>query len=237
MASLPLYIPVVFILTVLLSVFIFYRASHRSKAVIYASTGWLLLQGIVGYTGFYLIEDTIPPRFVLLVGPTIIAIIVFFILPAGRKYLFSLDDKWLTWLHVVRIPVEIVLFWLFLHKLVPKNITFEGQNMDIIAGITAPLVAYFGYHKKALNKWILLVWNIGCLILLSNIVITAVLSAPSPWQTRAFDQPNVGVLYFPFMWLPGFIVPVVLLSHLTLLGKILFGDERKAPKPVQFAGN
>jgi hypothetical protein len=56
----------------------------------------------------------------------------------------------------------------------------------------------------------------------------AILSAPGLFQTRAFDQPNVGVLYFPFVWLPGFIVPAVLLSHLVVLTKLLFSKQHHA---------
>jgi uncharacterized membrane protein len=222
MGNVPFYVPAVFILTTLLTAFIFYKASNRSRTVLLIVGIWLLLQGIIGYTGFYLIEDTTPPRFVLLVGPTLLAIIFLFISFSGRRFLSGLNDKWLTWLHIVRIPVEIVLYWLFIYKLVPEDMTFEGQNLDIFSGLTAPFIAYFGYHKKMLNKWILVAWNLVCLALLFNIVSMAILSAPSPFQSRAFDQPNVGVLYFPFVWLPGFIVPVVLLSHLTLLKKLLF---------------
>ncbi len=221
METVPFYVPAVFILTTLLTAFVFYKASHRSKAVLYSCFAWIVLHGIIGYTGFYLIEDTIPPHFILLVGPTLMAILILFITSKGRRFLLNLNEKWLTWLHIVRIPVEIVLFWLFLNKLVPKDMTFEGQNLDIFSGLTVPFIVYFGYHKKMLNKWILVAWNLICLALLFNIVSTAILSAPSPLQTRAFDQPNVGVLYFPFVWLPGFIVPVVLLSHLTVLYKLL----------------
>lgn len=99
--------------------------------------------------------------------------------------------------------------------------TFEGRNFDIVAGLTAPIMAYYGYTRKALNRKIILIWNFICLGSLLNIVINAVLSAPFPFQQFAFDQPNVGVLYFPFVWLPCFIVPVVLLSHLVAIRKII----------------
>ena len=54
-----------------------------------------------------------------------------------------------------------------------------------------------------------------------NIVVNAILSAPFTFQQFAFDQPNVAVLYFPFVWLPCFIVPVVLFSHLVLIRQLL----------------
>jgi hypothetical protein len=230
MQNLPLYVAVVFVLTTLLTLYFFYRASNQSKPVLLICLGWLILQGIIGATGFYLTEDTVPPRFALLVVPTLIAIILLFAIPSGRTFLFRMDAKWLTWLHVVRIPVEIVLFWLFISKLVPKDMTFEGQNLDILSGITAPLIAYLGFQRSCLSKWIIIAWNVICLALLFNIVSMAILSAPGPFQTRAFDQPNIGVLYFPFVWLPCFIVPVVLLSHLVVLAKLLF---KKKEKPIQ----
>jgi hypothetical protein len=99
--------------------------------------------------------------------------------------------------------------------------TFEGGNLDILAGLTAPLVAYLGYHKKTLSIRVLLGWNFICIGLLFNIVVRAVLSAPFSFQKFAFDQPNLAVFYFPFIWLPGFIVPAVLFSHLISIRKLL----------------
>ncbi|MEO8588376.1 MAG: hypothetical protein ABI432_03330 [Flavobacteriales bacterium] len=64
-------------------------------------------------------------------------------------------------------------------------------------------------------------WNIACIGLLVNIVARAVLSAPFPFQQLAFDQPNIAVLYFPFVWLPCCVVPLVLLAHLATLRKLL----------------
>ena len=97
----------------------------------------------------------------------------------------------------------------------------EGRNFDIISGITAPLIYYYGFVKKRLNKNILIAWNLLCLALLLNIVINAVLSAPFPFQQFAFNQPNIAVFYFPYVWLPGCIVPLVLLSHLVAIKQLM----------------
>lgn len=66
----------------------------------------------------------------------------------------------------------------------------------------------------------LLAWNFIGIGLLANIVINAVLSVPSPFQKFAFNQPNIAVLYFPFNWLPGVVVPLVLLSHLVVIRQL-----------------
>ena len=163
----------------------------------------------------------------LLLFPPLLLIAILFITKSGRRFIDSLDVKTLTLLHIVRIPVEFILYWLFLYKVVPGIMTFEGRNFDILSGLTAPFVYYFGYRRKLLSKTILISWNIACLLLLFNIVITAILSAPAPFQHFAFDQPNIALLYFPFVWLPAFIVPVVLLSHLVAL-RYLIGKTQNA---------
>lgn len=191
--------------------------SSGSGMLLFIGLLWLFLQGIVAFSGFYTVTNTLPPRFLLLVGPPLLFIILLFILPAGRKFLDGLDPKWLVALHIVRVPVEITLFLLFSYHFVPQLMTFEGRNLDILSGISAVLIFYFGYHRRSLNRAVLVTWNIICLALLFNIVIIAILSVPTPFQKLAFDQPNVGVLYFPFIWLPAFIVPAVLFSHLASL--------------------
>jgi hypothetical protein len=129
----------------------------------------------------------------------------------------------LTILHIVRAPVELVLFWLFVYKAVPKLMTFEGRNFDVLSGLTAPLIYYFGFIKQYIGKKGILLWNFICLALLMNIVVNAILAAPFPIQQFGFDQPNIAVLYFPYIWLPCCIVPLVLLSHLATIKKLLNG--------------
>jgi len=221
MESLPSYIEAVFALTTFLTVFLFYKAANNSNITLIILVVWLIIQTFVSLTGFYTDTSTLPPRFLLLIGPPLVCILLLFLTPKGKLFLDRLNLSWLTLLHVIRIPVELVLLWLFVHKTVPELMTFEGRNFDIISGLTAPLVYYFCFIKKQWNKNILIAWNVLCLGLLLNIVVNAILSAPTPFQQFAFDQPNIAVLYFPFTWLPCCIVPLVLLSHIASLRQLL----------------
>jgi hypothetical protein len=218
---LPLYITLLFIFATLFAVYQFYVAIPGSKRIITILIIWLILQGIVALTGFYTVSNSFPPRFMLLPLPALLVIVAAFLTKSGRRFIDSLDLKTLTYLHIVRILVEVVLVLLCANKLVPRVMTYEGRNFDIISGLTAPLVAYYGFTKPILSKKIILVWNIICLLLLFNVVSIAILSAPFPFQTLAFDQPNVAVLYFPFVWLPCCIVPLVLFSHLTAIRRLI----------------
>lgn len=219
--NLPTYISVVFGLTTLATIWLFYLASKKSIFIFFLLLGWILLQGVVAYTGFYTKTDIIPPRFLLSVIPPIFAILLLFFTEKGRNFIDSFDLKKLTILHTIRIPVEIVLLLLFLNKTIPELMTFEGLNWDILSGITAPIVYYFGFVKKVIGKRILIFWNIACLVLLINIVVIAILSAPFPFQKLAFDQPNIAVLHSPFIWLPSCVVPIVLFSHLVAIRAVL----------------
>jgi hypothetical protein len=71
----------------------------------------------------------------------------------------------------------------------------------------------------------LVAWNIICLGLVLNVVIHGILSAPTAFQILAFDQPNIAVLYFPFQWLPAFVVPAVIFSHLICLRDLMVKKE------------
>jgi hypothetical protein len=104
--------------------------------------------------------------------------------------------------------------------------TFEGRNFDILSGLSAPFIYYFGFVKRRLSNALILGWNFICLALLINIVANAILSVPTPFQKFAFDQPNIGVLYFPFNLLPACVVPLVLLSHLVAIRRLLHAKEK-----------
>ena len=221
MEHLPNYISIGFIVTTLITLLLLYKAAYYSKPVIALTLLWLALQAALGLAGFYTITTGVPPRFALLLTPPVIFIIVLFLLKNGRRAMDGFDVKTLTLLHIVRIPVELTLYGLYLHKVVPEVMTFEGRNFDILCGLTAPFVYYFGYIKQILSKKIVLAWNLICLLLLANIVVTAVLAAPFSFQRLAFDQPNIALLYFPFVWLPSFIVPAVLFAHLSSIRKLL----------------
>ncbi len=221
MENLPVYISIVFGLTTFLTVFLFYKAVRNSTITLIIILAWIILQAIIASSGFYTVTNTIPPRFMLLVFPPLLLIISLFFTKGGRRFLDSFDMKTLTLLHIIRVPVELVLLGLFMNKTVPEVMTFEGRNFDILSGLSAPVIYYFVFVKKQLNKKVLLVWNLCCLVLLINIVSIAVLAAPFTFQQLAFDQPNVAIFYFPFVWLPCCVVPIVLLSHLAAIRQLL----------------
>ena len=229
-AQLPAYVTPIFGLTTLLTLILFIRTiristlqqtQKKAPYLFIGSVIWLSVQASLSYFNVYN-SDTFPPKILLLgILPMILLIILTFISSKGRQFADSLPIQSLTLIHIVRIPVEIVLWWLYLYDTIPLLMTFEGRNFDILAGVTTPVILYFGFTKQKLSPFIILLWNFGSLGLLINIVVNALLSTPSPIQQFAFEQPNIAILNFPLSWLPTFIVPIVFFSHLTSIRILL----------------
>lgn len=230
--DLPLYISIIFGLNTGLMLWLFFWTIKKSNSqpvrqnsikILIGLIVWLIIQTVLPLQNVYRTPvDFFPPTILLLgILPALFTIAGLFSTKKGRQFIDSLSLINLTYLNIVRVPVELVLFWLFLHKAIPELMTFQGRNFDILAGISAPVMAYFGLTKGKISRKVILLWNFICLALLVNIVIHAFLSAPSPVQKFAFDQPNTAILHFPFSWLPTFIVPVILLGHLTSIRKLL----------------
>ncbi len=183
---------------------------------------WLLFQGVVTEQGVY--SDTLemlPPMIFLLgILPCIVFFSWLFLSPTGKSFLRALSVSHLSFVHIVRIPVEFVLLWLCLHGVIPVLMTFEGWNFDILMGLSAPLILYYGYYKNRVSKTLLLAWNVIGMLMLAFIFIIAVMSAPFPLQQLAFDEPNIALLAFPYSWLPTFIVPIAFATHIKAITEL-----------------
>lgn len=225
--GLPVYVTAIFVLTTITTIGFLFSAARSTrrekpaqKFLIFLTPFWLLLTGFLALSGFYKDTTSLPPRvFAAGAGPAILIALVYLVF-FREGFIDRISLKILTILHIVRIPVELVLMWLFQAGLVPRQMTFEGFNFDILSGITAPIVYWIAFRGRNVNRSLLLGWNIFALILLVNIVTIAFLSFSSPLQQMAFEQPNVAVTYFPFIWLPAIIVPIVFFAHWASIWKL-----------------
>jgi len=233
--GLPGYISPLFIATTFLTVGIFFYAVRSSgtekgpaNAALFLISFGLVFAMSLALSGFYLETESLPPRiFIFGVVPSLLLIAVYFIF-FRESFIDRLSLKTMTLIHVIRVPVEIVLYLLHLEGYIPRVMTFEGRNFDILAGLTAPVIYYLAFHTRINSRILLIGWNLAALGLLANIVATAALSIPSPIQQMSFDWPNRAVLYFPFAWLPAIVVPIVLFCHFTSLYKLF-----RQSKPAQ----
>lgn len=229
--NLPFLLPVVFGLITFITLGLFYWTlrqanstitRQRATPILLGLVGWLIVQALLPLAGLYAPDPTVAPPRIIVFGilPTLFTVMLLMIAPAGQRFVSSLPLVNMTYLSVVRVAVELVLYGLYAYQLVPELMTFDGRNPDILAGLTAPFAAYF-FATGRLSRRGLLIWNVVCLGLLLNIIVNALLSAPTPFQRFAFDQPNLALAYFPFSWLPTFVVPVVLFFHLASIRQLV----------------
>jgi hypothetical protein len=225
MENLPWYIATTFGITILLTIWLFSKATHYSKSFVVLMLVVIVVQSALGLSGFYNNVHSMSARFPLLIFPLTILCIVLFLTIKGRSFIDKLDIKTLTILHTIRIPVEITLFWLFIHHVIPQAMTFEGRNFDILSGLSAPLIYYFGFVKKQISRTIMIIWNAACIVLLLNVVASAVLSLPARYQNFGFEVPNIAVGYFPYLLLPAILVPLVLFANAAAIRQLILNKK------------
>ncbi|MEM7485384.1 MAG: hypothetical protein AAF348_09260 [Bacteroidota bacterium] len=217
--NLPNWINISFFLITLITIGIFYISNGRPKKLLLLILLWSAIQSIMAFTGFYQITDTMPPRFAVVLLPSTL-LILFGMSSKNLKWMYTTRKTEIsTFLHCIRIPVEFILLYLFLNKMIPEIMTFEGLNFDILAGITAPIIGLL-YMKGIMSKKGLLIWNFLGLILIFTILTIGILSSELPFQQFGFEQPNRAIGYFPFILLPATVVPIVIYTHLTDILKL-----------------
>lgn len=191
-----------------------FRPALSAKAfrnTIIALVAWTIFLGAWSISGMAMRFDLFPVNMAPVLIIPFVAIVIITI--KAKDVLARIPLRSLVHLQIFRVFVEILLWALFVENLLPVQMTFEGRNWDILSGLTAPLAAIFLVR----SKWALATWNVAALGLLINIVTVAILSMPSPLRSFFNEPANDIVAKFPFILLPGMLVPLAYgLSFLSL---------------------
>jgi len=199
--------------------------NRRKDILLYTTTAilfWLTMLAVLAYLEFFSDFQSLPPNLVFAVLPIMILILfLLFSKNFSNKVLRFIPQQWLVYIQSFRIVMELFLWLGLLVGFVPFQMTFEGLNLDIIVGITALLAGNLFFKKRHYRRFQAIVWNISGLLLLVNIVVISMLSTPSPFRVFMNEPANTMVAYFPFIWIPGFIVPFALAMHLFSLKQLI----------------
>jgi hypothetical protein len=191
------------------------RSTFRTATVLLIA--WLILLGILSTRGFFSNFSALPPRlsFALLIPLPVV--LLFIRSRAGKRLLQQIQPQWLIYLQSFRILVEIAIWLLVRNGSLPEQLSFEGRNFDLFTGLFAFPVGYYCFVKKSWPPVAAVLYNIGGLILLVNVVAISTLSMPTP--LRMFhNQPDSSLLTkFPFIYLPGMLVPFAYTLHILSL--------------------
>lgn len=185
------------------------QKSRVRNRLLLALGGWALFVAAASLSGFTSRFDWFPGNAAPMLLVPLVSILLFSLSGTARDLLMHVPASVLTTLQVFRIPVEVLLWALFIQHLLPIQMTFEGHNFDILSGLLGGVVGLF-FHK---NRLVVLVYNLIGLALLVNIVGTALLSMPTAFRVFMQEPANTILLKFPFIFLPAFLVPLAYGLH------------------------
>jgi hypothetical protein len=195
-----------------------FSPSRRRSLIIGLTVGtiaWLAFISVLAYHQFFSDFQSLPPKFAIVVFVPLIIILYLAFTRTALEIISNIDPTRIVVLQTFRVFVEILLWMLFVDQLLPVQMTFEGYNFDILAGLTAPVIAWA--YSRTKSALLLKIWNIACLCLLINIVTIAILSTPVPFRVFMNEPANTIVTQFPIVWLPGLLVPLAYTLHILSL--------------------
>lgn len=181
---------------------------------------WLVLLGILSSRGFFSDFSRLPPRLIISLLTPLPFVLLFTRAKSGKQFLLNIRPEYVIYLQSFRILVEIALWLGVRHGSLPVQMSFEGRNFDILAGLLAFPVGYYCFVKKSWPPVVALLYNIGGLILLLNIVTITALSLPTPLRVFHNEPDSSLVTTFPFIYLPGLLVPLAYTLHIISLGQL-----------------
>lgn len=214
-----------FIALTFFTLWAFYRATGKQPWLLLVLSGWLLVVGGISATGFFQNNSPVPPRVAHVILPMLVVGLLLGFTSLGKSLRAGTSLEHLHYFQGIRIVVEVV----FLHGLyeagyLARAVTYLGYNFDVVPGMLGPVVGYLVFRRKLLSvRWAVAYQYFGIAILTSTIVL-AVLSAPSPYQQLGWDQPTVAIFYFPFIWLPALVAPLMLWAHFIALKSLGTGN-------------
>jgi hypothetical protein len=199
-----------------------YRNGRFAFSVLAALCAWFIYVGVLGYLGVIANRAMFPPGIALVFVP-VAAFLIHFILRVGSSAGARVALVFPLWVLIgtqaFRVGVELFIHQLWIAGLVPKMLTFSGANVDIYIGASAPVIAWLtmrGWWRQRLA----LLWNVLGLLSLANVVTRAVLTAPGPLNLIHAEFPNRMIGTFPFMFIPGFFVPLAVVLHVLAIRSI-----------------
>jgi hypothetical protein len=190
-----------------------WKNCRKNWALAFVLFVWLGVLAGLSLKGFFRDFTTLPPRIAFAILPPFVLFLVAAFHPKTGQALSSLAPRKLVLFQSFRIVMEVILYVLVAQRRLPEILSVTGSNFDVLVGVTAPPVGYFWLKPGHERVGLVQLWNLLGLAILFNTVIHGILAVPTPFQVFHTDPPNTLVAEFPWIWLPGFVVPIALMGH------------------------
>jgi hypothetical protein len=199
---------------------------RRRGAALVGISAWVLYVGALGLSGA-LASAAAPPRIIFILIPVVLTTMFLVRSDIGRELALSIPTPLLIGAQGFRVVVELFIHQFWSAGLLPRMLTYEGANFDILAGLSAPVVAWL-LASRRFSARIVLGWNVLGLMLLANIVVRAILTTPA-LQLLATEMPNRALGIFPFTFIPGLMAPLALMLHVLSIRALLASIRSNRP--------
>ncbi len=197
-----------------------YLNGRTAFRVLAGLSAWFIYAGLMGYFGVLKNTAMRPPGTAFLLVPVLFFLFLFIVRFSANARIILAFPLWIILgAQCFRVGVELFLHQLWIGGLVPKMLTFEGANVDIYIGASAPVIAWLSTRGR-LGLKLALAWNVLGLLALTNVVTCAVLTSPGPFNVIHAEVPNRMFGTFPFMFIPGFFVPLAVTLHVLAIRAI-----------------
>ena len=181
---------------------------------------WLIVTGILAQGGFFRDFDAVPPRMLLAVAPAFAAMLALGFSGFAPRIVRGLPHHAILFAQSFRVVMEWILWDLYRHGAMPRAMTFEGRNFDILIGLSAFALAVLWRRGVWRSHIVLRLWNWAGVAILMLTVSQGLLSAPTRFRMIFEPVSNTVIGDFPFLWLPAFVVPFAFLLHILSLRKL-----------------
>src|ERR1700754_398915 len=196
-----------------------FTTSFRNTLIV--TLFWAILLTVLSLSGFFADFSALPPRIGLAVLLPLPIVLIFAFSSTGTEWLRLVPPQRLVYWQSFRILVDIVLWVNYMRGLIPVQMSFEGRNFDVLSGLLAIPVAYYCFVRRSWPRWIVVAYNIAGLGLLLNVIIISVLSMPTPLRYFHNEPANTLLGHFPYIFLPGILVPLAYSLHILSLRQYL----------------
>jgi len=194
---------------------------------------WIIMLTVLSYKNFFTDFSKLPPRLLFALFIPLPVVLAFSFSRTATKLLEKVPAQWLIFMQSFRIFVEILIWFAFLANKLPRQMSFEGRNFDVLTGLLAIPVGMMLLSKKTWSSKMVLGYNILGMALLLNILVVSFLSMPTPFRYFMDEPSNVLLAQFPFILLPGLLVPMAYTLHILSLRQLFLG---KNSKTINVAG-
>ncbi len=193
---------------------------------------WMAVLAVLAGTGFFQHFEWTPPSVVLAAVPPFLIILALLASRAFRIMLSLTPMSWLIYAQTFRLILDLFLWLGYKGGYVPPQMTFAWLNYDIIVGLTAPMAGYVFFGKGRYQRLEAIWWNVFGVLILLNTMLTGLLSLPTAYQVFRTQPDMTFVADFPFVWIPGFFLPLALALHIFSLMQLFW---RKGQPRRQFS--